>query len=76
MSYVLNPNGDNTISVNSNSSINVSIVNTPAISKFYLQIEDIEVEKDCDDAPYHIIDEFAPAIEHECPAPYQKRIQR
>ena len=41
-----------------------------------MQIEDIEVEKDCDDAPYNVIDEVAPAIEQECTAPHRKRIRR
>ena len=75
-SFQLNPNDDDTISVNSNSTINASIVNAPAILEFDLQTEDIEVEKDCNDAPYNVIDKFAPAIEHECPAPHRKRIQR
>ena len=69
-SFQLNPNDDDTISVNSNSTINASIVNAPAIPEFDLQIEDIEVEKDCDDAPYNVIHEVAPAIEQECTAPH------
>ena len=42
--------------------------------EFDLQIEDIEVKKDYDDAPYNVIEKFVPAIEQECPAPHQKRI--
>ena len=75
-SFQLNPNDDDTISVNSNSTINASIVNAPTIPEFDLQIEYIEVKKDCDDAPYNVIDKFAPAIEQKCPAPHQKRIRR
>ena len=42
----------------------------------FRSIEDIEVEKDCEDVPYNTIDDLTPIKEPECPVPHQKRIQR
>ena len=53
-SFELNLNDDDTISVNSSSTINAFTINTPAIPEFDLQIEDIEVEKDCEIGRAHV----------------------
>ena len=74
--FELNLNDYDTISAKSISTINASIVKTPAIPEFDSQIRDIEVEKNCDNVPYNVIDDFTPIKELKYPTPHWKKIQR